>query len=73
MHPVLLHFEDEVDLASRIAAAAGLRTAYVRRHRFPDGELKLRLPGQLPPRVALLRSWRSCWLRAPRGPWAQLR
>ncbi|MCA3238746.1 MAG: ribose-phosphate diphosphokinase [Curvibacter sp.] len=56
MHPVLLHFEDEVDLASRIAAAAGLRTAYVRRHRFPDGELKLRLPGQLPPRVALLRS-----------------
>jgi ribose-phosphate pyrophosphokinase len=53
---LLLHFEDETDQAARIAAAAGMPTACISRHRFPDGELKLRLPEQLPPRIALLRS-----------------
>ncbi|MCZ8251817.1 MAG: ribose-phosphate diphosphokinase [Hylemonella sp.] len=53
---LLLHFEDESDQAARIAAAAGIATACIARHRFPDGELKLRLPEQLPPRIALLRS-----------------
>lgn len=53
---LLLHFEDETDQAARIAAAAGIPTACISRHRFPDGELKLRLPEALPPRIALLRS-----------------
>lgn len=53
---LLLHFDDETDQAARIAAAAGIPTACIARHRFPDGELKLRLPEQLPPRIALLRS-----------------
>lgn len=53
---LLLHFEDETDSAARIASAAGLDCALIVRHRFPDGELKLRLPATLPPRVALLRS-----------------
>lgn len=53
---LLLHFDDETDQAARIAAAAGMPTACITRHRFPDGELKLRLPEGLPPRVALLRS-----------------
>lgn len=53
---LLLHFEDETEQAARIAAAASMPTACISRHRFPDGELKLRLPEQLPPRIALLRS-----------------
>lgn len=53
---LLLHFEDETNQAARIAAAAGIPTACISRHRFPDGELKLRLPEALPPRIALLRS-----------------
>lgn len=53
---LLLHFEDEADNAARIAAAAGIACACIERHRFPDGELKLRLPAALPSQVALLRS-----------------
>jgi ribose-phosphate pyrophosphokinase len=53
---MLLHFEDEQDYAARLAAAAGLVLSRIERHRFPDGELKLRLPTPLPSRVALLRS-----------------
>lgn len=53
---LLLHFDDESASAARIAAAAGIPTACISRHRFPDGELKLRLPEALPPRIALLRS-----------------
>ena len=57
MHPsLLLHFEDETDQAVRIAAATGMPHACIARHRFPDGELKLRLPASLPPRIALLRT-----------------
>ena len=53
---LLLHFDDEADSAARIARAAGLATACITRHRFPDGELKLRLPATLAPHVVLLRS-----------------
>ena len=53
---VLMHFEDETDEATRLARAAGLDAAVIERHRFPDDELRLRLPGRLPARVVLYRS-----------------
>jgi ribose-phosphate pyrophosphokinase len=53
---MLLHFDDERDYAARLATAAGLSLAPIERHRFPDGELKLRLPTPLPAHVVLLRS-----------------
>ncbi|MEO7104885.1 MAG: ribose-phosphate pyrophosphokinase-like domain-containing protein, partial [Rhodoferax sp.] len=53
---LLLHFEEDQVNATRIAQAARLETACIARHRFPDGELKLRLPPQLPERVVLLRT-----------------
>ena len=53
---VLLHFDDEQASAQRIAEQAGLTLGLIARHRFPDGELKLRLPQALPERVVLLRT-----------------
>ncbi len=53
---LLLHFDDETENAARIAAAAGIPHACIARHRFPDGEFKLRLPAALPAHVVLLRS-----------------
>jgi len=53
---LLLHFEEDQASATRIAQAAQLHTACIARHRFPDGELKLRLPPELPTRVVLLRT-----------------
>lgn len=53
---ILLHFDDETALAMRVAKAAGMPSAVVARHRFPDGEIRLRLPPRLPERVVLLRS-----------------
>lgn len=53
---LLLYFEEEKNQAEQIATAAGMALACVSRHRFPDGELKLRLPDTLPQRVTLLRS-----------------
>jgi ribose-phosphate pyrophosphokinase len=53
---VLLHFEEDLATASGIAAAAGMATALVERHRFPDGELKLKLPPVVPTSVVVLRS-----------------
>lgn len=53
---LVLYFEDETDAARRLADAAGYAHALIDRHRFPDGELKLRLPPQLPPRVMVYRS-----------------
>ena len=53
---MLLHFDDERDYAARLATAACLPLAPIERHRFPDGELKLRLPTPLPAHVVLLRS-----------------
>lgn len=53
---MLLHFDDEVDFATRLARSAGLAMRLVERHRFPDGEIKLTLPVPLPPSVVVLRS-----------------
>jgi ribose-phosphate pyrophosphokinase len=52
----LLYFDDGRDAALRLAEASGLTPVQVERHRFPDGELKLRLPDALPTRVVLLRT-----------------
>ena len=53
---LLLHFEEDLASAQGLARASGLPLACIERHRFPDGETKLRLPAQLPPRVAILRT-----------------
>lgn len=54
--PVLLCFGDEQENAARIAQAAGYHLASIDRHRFPDGEIKLRLPPTLPDHVVILRT-----------------
>lgn len=54
--PVLLCFEDEQESGARIAHAAQLALATIDRHRFPDGESKLRLPPALPDHVVILRT-----------------
>lgn len=54
--PVLLCFDDEQENAARIAQAAGHHLARIHRHRFPDGEIKLRLPPTLPDQVVILRT-----------------
>jgi ribose-phosphate pyrophosphokinase len=54
--PLLLHFAEDLASASAIAQAAGFKQAVIERHRFPDGELKLRLPAALPARIVLLRT-----------------
>ncbi|WP_296490243.1 ribose-phosphate diphosphokinase [Rhodoferax sp.] len=56
MKSVLLHFDDDLDPATQLARAANLTPRQVERHRFPDGEIKLRLPGTLPAHVVILRS-----------------
>ena len=56
MLPTLLYFEDEQASAQRLAHAAKMNLACIERHRFPDGEIKLRLPASLPSRVVVLRS-----------------
>jgi ribose-phosphate pyrophosphokinase len=53
---MLLAFEDEWETARRLARECGRPPALIERHRFPDGELKLRLPAVLPEQVVLLRS-----------------
>lgn len=52
---LLLAFDDERMLAERLAQAANLPLEFVARHRFPDGEIRLRLPARLPAHTALLR------------------
>jgi ribose-phosphate pyrophosphokinase len=52
----LLYLDDERGFARRLATAARIQALRVRRHRFPDGELKLTLPPRLPRAVAILRS-----------------
>ncbi len=52
---MLLCFDDEEAIARRAADAVGLPLAVVRRHRFPDGEVRLRLPDPLPPKVVVWR------------------
>lgn len=57
MNPELvLAFDDEWPQAEALAAQLAVPAACVQRHRFPDGELRLRLPPRLPPRVVVLRS-----------------
>ncbi len=51
----LLAFDDEMALARRVADALGWPLYEVQRHRFPDGETRLRLPPRLPGRVAIVR------------------
>lgn len=53
---VLLCFEDELPSARRLAQAANMTAVPVERHRFPDGEIKLRMPATLPAHVVILRS-----------------
>lgn len=54
--PLLLCFEDEQESAGRIAHAGSMGLVKIERHRFPDGEIKLRLPDTLPEHVAILRT-----------------
>ena len=54
--PTLLYFADEQASAERIAQAGQFNLAKIERHRFPDGELKLRLPATLPAHVCILRT-----------------
>jgi ribose-phosphate pyrophosphokinase len=63
----LLCFDDELPLAQRVSAQLGWPLHVVQRHRFPDGETRLRLPAQLPNRVAVLRG-----LHQPNGKLAEL-
>ena len=51
----LLCLEDEAEIAGRAAHAAHLPLQVVQRHRFPDGELRLQLPPELPARVVVWR------------------
>jgi ribose-phosphate pyrophosphokinase len=51
----LLCFEDERVVASAAADLAGLTLSVVVRHDFPDGEVRVRLPEALPPRVVIWR------------------
>ena len=53
---LVLYFDDERETACRFAETAGFTSAVVNRHRFPDGELKLRLPASLPAKVIVYRS-----------------
>ena len=52
---MLLCFDDEEAIARRAATAVGLPLGVVQRHRFPDGELRLRLPDPLPAKLVIWR------------------
>ncbi len=54
--PVLLYFADEQASATRLAQQAQLTHLQIEQHRFPDGEVKLRLPDDLPAQVVMLRT-----------------
>ena len=53
---MLLYFEDEMTGATRLAQEADLPATRVERHRFPDGEIKLRLPEALPEKIVIFRA-----------------
>lgn len=53
---MLLYFEDELTSATRLAQAARLPVRMIERHRFPDGEIKLRLPEILPEKLVIFRT-----------------
>ncbi len=52
---VLLAFDDERSLAVELAEALNMPLSLIGRHRFPDGEMRLVLPAQLPQTVLILR------------------
>ncbi|HEY9095956.1 MAG TPA: ribose-phosphate diphosphokinase [Hydrogenophaga sp.] len=54
--PCLLHFPEDTDIAGRAAASGGFKPCVIERHRFPDGELRLRLPEVLPAHAVVWRS-----------------
>ena len=54
--PLVLGFPEYAEQARRFAARAGLDYAQVQVHRFPDGESRVRLPAELPPRIHFCRS-----------------
>ncbi|HEX5358198.1 MAG TPA: ribose-phosphate diphosphokinase [Aquabacterium sp.] len=60
MSALLLYFADEQAAAERLAQACGMQAACVATHRFPDDELRLRLPldahGALPGQLVIYRS-----------------
>ena len=51
--PTLLYFSEEAHQAIELASLCNASVQPIERHVFPDGELKLRLPSQLPERVAI--------------------
>jgi ribose-phosphate pyrophosphokinase len=51
----LLVFDDERAVGEALARNLAVPLAVIERHRFPDGEVKLRLPVRLPSHVILLR------------------
>jgi ribose-phosphate pyrophosphokinase len=59
-HTLLLYFDDEAAPALRLAEASGCASACIEAHRFPDDELRLRLPvnaqGTLPAHLVIYRS-----------------
>ena len=52
---LILAFEDEWGPAQRLADACGWPLAQIHRHRFPDGEVKLRLPPVVPTQAVVFR------------------
>ena len=52
---VLLCCDEERAVAQAAADLTGLTLGVVERHRFPDGEMRVRLPETLPPRVVIWR------------------
>jgi len=53
---LVLGFPEYAEQARRFAAKAKLDYAQVQVHRFPDGESRVRLPADLPPRIYFCRS-----------------
>lgn len=53
---LVLGFPEYAEQARRLADTAGLGYAQVSIHRFPDGESRVGLPVELPPRVVFCRS-----------------
>jgi ribose-phosphate pyrophosphokinase len=52
----LLCFEDQREIATGIADLGHLNLEVIVCHRFPDGEIRLRLPPRLPQHAAILRT-----------------
>jgi ribose-phosphate pyrophosphokinase len=52
----LLHFPEDTAIDECAARAAGLQARAIERHRFPDGEFRLKLPKALPARVVVWRT-----------------